>query len=69
VTPQPHGPAPAVAATAAGPWPGAYQHKTCTCGHGIGEHAIRANKTRGACSRSTGPKATPCPCKSYEEAT
>lgn len=78
-TPKPHGPdsgtptdsrvPSAAAVTASGPWPNAYRHKTCICGCGIGLHAIRANGSRGACSVSRGPKAIPCPCKSYEEAT
>jgi hypothetical protein len=38
---------------------------TCQCGHVEVVHAIRADKTRGACSVSTGPKADPCPCRTY----
>lgn len=40
----------------------------CVCGHSIGLHNIRGNGTRGACSVSRGPRATPCPCKTFEEA-
>lgn len=45
-----------------------YKAARCLCGHLEVEHNIRGNGTRSGCSRSTGPKATPCPCKSYEEA-
>lgn len=40
----------------------------CACHHVEVLHAIRSNGSRGACSISTGAKATPCGCKAYEAA-
>ena len=40
----------------------------CRCGHAEVLHAIRGNGSRGACSISTGAKAVPCGCKSFEAA-
>ena len=41
---------------------------SCVCGHVEVLHGIRGNGTRGACSISTGAKAVPCGCKSFEAA-
>lgn len=60
---------PAATATAPGSWPNAPTHPVCQCTHGAGLHAIRTNRTRGACSVSTGPKAKPCPCTTFKEVT
>jgi hypothetical protein len=49
-------------------WPNAYQPRVCECGELEVAHKIRANETRGACSTSRGPKATPCGCKQFVEA-
>jgi len=44
-------------------------HQVCTCFHGIGLHAIRANGARGACSVIYGPHGHPCGCNSFTIAT
>lgn len=50
-------------------WPNAYQPRECTCGELEVAHSIRTNGSRGACSVSRGPKATPVPCKQFQEAS
>jgi hypothetical protein len=42
-----------------------YRPIVCVCGELEVAHNIRANGTRGACSVSRGPKATPCGCKAF----
>ncbi|GGK61978.1 hypothetical protein Sme01_03880 [Sphaerisporangium melleum] len=49
--------------------PNAYRPRECVCGELEVAHNIRTNGTRGACSTSRGPKATPCPCKTFKEKT
>jgi hypothetical protein len=39
--------------------------QVCECDHLDVLHAIRRDKTRGACSVSIGHRATPCGCRSY----
>lgn len=38
----------------------------CACTHPAVMHTIRADKSRGACSVSEGPKGTPCGCRRYQ---
>lgn len=46
-------------------WPNAYVPAVCECGHGRGMHNLRKDGARSGCSISDGPKAAPCPCKSF----
>lgn len=50
-------------------WPNAPISAVCECKHGRGMHNIRTNGSRSACSVSDGPKATPCGCPSFREAS
>lgn len=50
-------------------WPNAYTPKTCMCGELEVAHTIRSNGSRGACSVSRGPKATPHVCLKFREAS
>lgn len=49
-------------------WPNAYRPRECVCGELEVAHAIRSNGSRGPCSISRGPKATPCGCKTFQSA-
>jgi len=49
-------------------WPHALVFHRCACGELDVEHAIRANGSRGACSVSRGPRATPCGCRDFTPA-
>lgn len=48
-------------------WPNAPVRLRCQCGELDVEHAIRVNGSRGACSVTRGPKATPCGCREFAE--
>jgi hypothetical protein len=54
----PAGGAPPHGASPAGP-------DLCRCGHGVGLHDIRTNKSRGACLFMTGPGGVRCECTNY----
>jgi len=43
--------------------------RTCECKHLELLHNLTDSKRRTACSVSTGPKATPCGCRSFAAAT
>lgn len=51
-------------------WPNAYVPAVCVCKHGRGMHNLSPSTgRRTACSVSDGPKAVPCGCPSFREAS